>query len=105
MLLTLGQSGRSQRAEVLEVVSDHRAALRVRHRKDLAISTTDQIGALSDGYDVVTPLAELDGNLRRQLLVEERPHERSARSPLVAAARPRSYSASFSAIHSSISCW
>ena len=93
----------SQWTEVLDVVCDHGAAFPRRDLDDVPVVAAEEIFAFADRYDIVAALTEHRGNSRRELLVEQSPHGRTARSPLVAALRPRSYSASFSAISSSIS--
>jgi hypothetical protein len=92
-----------ERPEVLEVVRDHGPALTAGYFEDGAVAAADKILAVGHGVHVVAGLAQQRGYLRGQMLVQECSHERRARSPAAAAARPRSYSASLRSIYLSIS--
>ena len=67
------------------------------------IHTPDNVDALGHGDSVIARLAQQRCDLRRELLVQENLHARSACSPAAAAARPRSYSDSLLSISMSIS--
>src|SRR5215467_15679183 len=90
-------------AEVFDVVRYRGPAFAACDLEDDPVAAPSQVLAVGDGVYVIAGLAQLDRDLRRQLLVQEGSHERRACSPAAAAARPRSYSASLSSISRSIS--
>src|SRR5712692_2428259 len=92
-----------ERTEVLDVVRDHGPAFAACDLEDDPVGGPHEVLAVGNGVYVVAGLAQQHRDLRRQLLVQDGSHERSACSPASAAARPRSYSASLSSISLSIS--
>src|SRR6476660_2715079 len=92
-----------KRTEVHDVIRDHGPAFVTFDLEDDPVAAPSQVLAVGNGVYVVAGLAQQDRDLRRQLLVQDGSHERRACSPAVAAARPRSYSASVSSTSRSIS--
>jgi len=69
---------RRERTENLNVVCHDGASLTARPVKHCPIAAPDEIIALGDGIHVVAGLAQQHRDLRRQLLIQDGPHERSA---------------------------
>ena len=97
------QAFRSERPEVLHVVRDDGPFLAHRDFEDHSVASSCKVLPLSDGQDIVAAVPEQLRDPRRELLIQERLHSRSARSPAAAASKPRWYSASLSSISASIS--
>jgi len=92
-----------ERTEVFDVVRDHGATFAARHLKDHPVAAGNQVVAIGNRYDVIARMAQHLRDLGREMVVEAGPHARKARTAAKADARPRSYSASLSAISLSIS--
>src|SRR5215475_5476273 len=92
-----------KRTEVFDVVRDHRPAFAACDLEYDPVAAPGQVLTARNGVYVVAGLAQHDSDLRRQLRIQDGPHERRACSPAAAAALPRSYSASLSSISWSIS--
>ncbi len=99
----LRQAFGSERAEVLDVVGDDATPLRARNLEEDRVAAPYEPDALGNGDDVMASLTQQRGDPRGKLLAYQCPHARSAFSPAVAAARPRSYSSSLASISVSIS--
>ena len=72
--------------KVLDVVRDYGAPFAGRDLEDGRVDTSDEIDALGDSDNVISRLAEQHYYLRRELLVQEGLHTRSACSPAAAVA-------------------
>ncbi len=101
--LTPRQPLSGEGTKVLDVVGDHSAVLSGSGFENLSVAASSEITAVGDRMDVVAAVAEQFRDPRRELLVEEGSHPRSARSPALTASRPRRYSTSLSSISASIS--
>ena len=84
-----GKTLGSERTEVLHVVGDIRAALGRRGFEDHSITLAGEVAPVHDRLNVMAAAAEQLRDPRRELLVEESLHPRSARSPAAAASNPR----------------
>jgi hypothetical protein len=100
-----GETFGRERTEVLHVVGDQRTALGCSCFENHPIVLAGDVTAVYYGFDVTTAAPEQLRDARRELLVEQSLHPRSARSPAAAASSPRWYSASLSSISASISSW
>lgn len=78
-----------ERTKVLHVVGNDRTALRRRGFEDRPIVLTGKVAAVGDCVDIMATVPKQLRDPRRELLVEESLHPRSARSPAAAASNPR----------------
>jgi len=66
--------------EIGGVLGKDRPALGRHQREEVCVAEPAQLGSFPSRHDIVPPLAELRGNSRRVVLIEEQPHSRMARS-------------------------